>query len=222
MKNRVIWIGGGLIVAATVAYSLWILPQLPATITTHWGLDGKPDGWSSRESGVWFGVGAQIVFLLLMGLLPVISPKRARIESFEGAWNTVALAVLGFLAFMQYLITRAALGPLDMVRTLMFGMMILFLIMGNVLGKAKRNYFMGVRTPWTLESDEVWHSTHRLAGKLMVGGAIIGLILLAFGLDPMWTLGIVLISALYPVLHSYLLYKKLYPNGKPSAEELTS
>lgn len=217
MKNRVVWIGGGLIVAATAAYSLWILPQLPATIATHWGPDGKPDGWSSREYGVWFGVGMQIVLLLLLGFLPAISPKKAKMESFEGAWSTVVLAILGFIALVQFLITRAALGPLDMVRTMMIGMMALFLIMGNVIGKAKRNYFMGVRTPWTLESDQVWHQTHRLAGKLMVGGAIVGLILLAVGLNPLWTVAIILISTLYPVLYSYLLYKKLHPNGKAQA-----
>jgi uncharacterized membrane protein len=213
MKNKTVWIGGGLIVLATVAYTLWVMPSVPPRIITHWGLDGKPDGWSSKETGLWIGVGAQVFILLLMGLLPRVSPKKARIDEFQGAWNTVTISLMLFFAFFQYLMVRSALGPFDTVRTMMFGMMIMFAVIGNVMGKAKRNYFMGVRTPWTLESEEVWFRTHRLAGKLMVGGAALGLLLLVIGLEPMWTLPIVLIASLYPVLYSYLLYRKLHPNG---------
>lgn len=213
MKNKTVWIGGGLIVLAMAVYTMWIMPQVPDRIATHWGIDGKPDQWSDKGSGLWFGVGIAAAVWILMAVLPVISPKKARVDQFQGAWNIVALTVVLFMAFVQYLIVRAALGPFDLVRTMMMGMLIMFFIIGNVLGKAKRNYFMGIRTPWTLESEEVWHRTHRLAAKLMVGGSVLGMILLLTGINPLWTLPVILVATLYPCIYSYQIYRKLEPKN---------
>jgi uncharacterized membrane protein len=139
------------------------------------------------------------------------SPRGFRVEAFAGAFELVQAAILAFLLTLHAGMLLAGLGePVSMNRVVCVGMGLLFVVIGNFMGKFTRNFFVGIRTPWTLASDEVWLRTHRLGGKLFVAG---GLVVLGAGLlgvrslVPFMLLPIVL--ALVPAVYSYVLYRRL-------------
>jgi uncharacterized membrane protein len=102
----------------------------------------------------------------------------------------------------------------DLPRWLVGGILMGMALLGNVLGKVRRNFWMGVRTPWTLANDQVWTKTHRLAAWLFVGGSVLGLALLAAGLHPLIALAPFLLAAVVPVFYSLWLYKRLEHEGR--------
>src|SRR6185436_6253303 len=132
--------------------------------------------------------------------------EEARASSLR-VFKVVRLGLSFFLATVSVTIMSIAVGlPLDISRIIGMGLAGLFLVLGNVLGKVRPNYFLGVRTPWTLESPEVWQKTHRLAGKIMVLGALLlllGAILLPREASVLFPLPVVLVMALVPVIYSY-------------------
>jgi uncharacterized membrane protein len=116
-------------------------------------------------------------------------------------------------------------NPVDITRLLLAGVLIMFALIGNVLGKVRRNFYVGVRTPWTLASQRVWNDTHRLAGRMFVGAAVIGLLAVVLPLPlPVVTIAVIAIimaAALWPALYSLLLYKRLEKKGELNGNDAT-
>jgi uncharacterized membrane protein len=108
----------------------------------------------------------------------------------------------------------SALGVIiDVSRALEGGVSLLFALMGNVLGKVRRNFFVGVRTPWTIANEQVWNATHRFAAKTFFAGGLLGLIVVILG-APLWLpIASILIAALAPVIYSLVFYKQLERQG---------
>jgi uncharacterized membrane protein len=88
-----------------------------------------------------------------------------------------------------------------------------FILLGNVLGKVRRNFWLGVRTPWTLASDRVWYATHRVAGKTMVVGGLVTMLAAMMGLPAYVSTGALMAGALVPVVFSLVYYKRLERAG---------
>ena len=186
-----------------VGILLW--EQLPETMVTHWGMQNEPNGWSSKPMVV-FGIPGIMAAMHFFGLLVTFAdPKRSNIgQKAIGIvyWITPAVSVLVMGATYAF-----ALGievNIGMICCLLFGFILV--ILGNYLPKAKQNYTFGYKIPWTLNSEENWNRTHRLAGWLMV---ILGIVLMvnAFFLFE-WMFIIMLPIALAPIVYSYILYKK--------------
>jgi uncharacterized membrane protein len=199
---------------AVVAFSLWARFQLPdAPIATHFGLDGQPNGFSSRDEALAFFPIFMPVMALLLWVLPVISPKKASLKRSQLAYDMAQLAIMAFLALAHVIVIVKALGvQIDIVSVLSLGTGFLFLIIGNFLPKTRFNYFMGVRTPWTLSDERVWDKTHRMAGPLfMLAGLVV--ILAACLLPQAWQTNILLSAALSASLiscvYSYIVSKRL-------------
>jgi uncharacterized membrane protein len=199
---------------AVVAFSLWARFQLPdAPIATHFGLDGQPNGFSSRDEALVFFPIFMPVMALLLWVLPVISPKKASLKRSQLAYDMAQLAIMAFLALAHVIVIVKALGvQIDIVSILSLGTGFLFLIIGNFLPKTRFNYFMGVRTPWTLSDERVWDKTHRMAGPLfMLAGLVV--ILAACLLPQAWQTNILLSAALSASLiscvYSYIVSKRL-------------
>lgn len=112
---------------------------------------------------------------------------------------------------MHIMIIAAALGyVVDTGRMVMLGVSLLFMLMGNVMGRLKHNYFVGVKTPWTLANEEVWTKTHRLAAKLWTAGGLIGAVLAVLNFNVGWIFLIILIlPSLIPVVYSYIIFNRL-------------
>jgi len=163
-----------LIIAAAVIASALVYPKLPLTIPTHWDMLGRPNGWSGRLWGAWVMPIFLIVLWAFMRVLPRIDPRGSNYAKFGGAYEGIIVSIMLFMLGMHIIILRAALGyPVAMERVLPIGLGVLFIAIGNLLPRARPNWFIGIRTPWTLSSDRVWEKTHRFGGHVFVGAGIL-------------------------------------------------
>ena len=160
-------VAGLLIFAAAVALSLWAYRSLPALVPTHWNLSGHVNGYSSRALAAALTPGIAGVVWLLMLLLPIISPRGYRLGESASAFYVAMLAVMAVLLVIHSITLHAALVSAAPSFTLMFvAIGALLAVIGSVLGKLKKNFWIGVRTPWTLASDEVWARTNRVVRSI--------------------------------------------------------
>lgn len=208
MRSR--WFG--LVIAAlAVALSVWAYPQLPPTVATHWSLNGTPDNFSSRA---WAIAIIPIVLVVMTGLfnvLPKIDPRHANYAKFLSTYWLFANSIIVFMLVVHALILASGLGyPVKIGRLMPVGVGLLFVILGNYLTRVEPNWFIGIRTPWTLSSDTVWRKTHRTGGWLMVIG---GMLIAACALLPRGAflplfVSAILIMAVIPIVQSYVLWKR--------------
>ena len=190
------------IVAGAILYR-----RLPETMATHWNLSGEPDGWSSRAFAVFGLPGILLAVNLFLPFALRTDPKR---ENMSEALVSVAVWTIPVLSLLCCGMTLArGLGYTVQVEfwvPLFMG--VLFIVIGNYMPKTKQSYTMGIRLPWTLNSEENWNRTHRLAGFLWVLGGLSFIAMSFIG----WSLAGLLIPltvmVLVPTAYSYLLYRK--------------
>ncbi len=208
MRSR--WFG--LVIAAVaVAVSLWAYPQLPPTVATHWNVRGVADGFSSRLVAVAIMPLVIIVMTGLFNVLPKLDPRRANYTKFIGTYWLIANAVILFILIGHGMIVATGLGyPVKIGRTMPIGVGLLFIVLGNYLTRVEPNWFVGIRTPWTLSSDTVWRKTHRTGGWLMVLGGLV-IVTCAFlppgAFLPLFIAAILIMSVI-PIVQSYVLWKR--------------
>jgi len=204
------------LIAAMAAAGLWALLQLPegARVPVHFNGRGEPDGWAGAGFGLFMLPGLALALLGLQGLLPRIDPRGDNLRRSAKALATIWCAVALLLALLQGHIVMLALGlaqPLPRLPLLLVGG--LFVVMGNILGKLRPNFTVGIRTPWTLANERVWDQTHRFGGKAFVlaGAALLALSLAAPPAE--WLMPAILAAALGPalaaVLRSWWLWRRL-------------
>jgi uncharacterized membrane protein len=124
------------------------------------------------------------------------------------------VVIISLEAYVQLLIVLAGLGiGIDISRAMVGGICLMFTLMGNVLGKVRRNFFIGIRTPWTLASEPVWNATHRFGALTFFAGGLTGLFFAIFN-APFWLpMTAIVASGLAPVVYSLVLYKRLERQG---------
>ena len=205
------WLGPVLIVLCFIGTAV-VYPDLPARIPTHWNWRGEVDDTAARFPGAFF---APLMALGLWVLLPVlrrIDPRRRNYERFdETFWvflNVLALAMV----LLQAAVLGASLGaPFDMGRMVLGGVGILFLALGNYLPRLRSNWWMGIRTPWTLDSEDVWRRTHRLGGwSFALGGLLCLLGALVLPSAAAGVVGLIALmgAAFVPVVYSYVIWRQ--------------
>jgi uncharacterized membrane protein len=211
------WIPLLIVVAAVIASAI-VYPNLPDRIPTHWqlathpsGTEPMPNGWSSRLWGAW----ALPIFLLgmwaLVIILPKIDPRGSNYAKFGGAFEGIIVSMMLFMLGIHIMILRAALGyPVAMQRVVPVGVGVLLIVIGNLLPRARPNWFVGIRTPWTLSSDRVWEKTHRVGGHVFVAGGIL-IVLAALAVQP-WAhvvlITVVLFCTATVLIYSYVEWKR--------------
>ena len=202
----------GLVIAAlAVVVSIWAYPQLPPTIATHWNVGGTADGFSRRATAV---VIMPLVIIGLTGLfnvLPKLDPRGVNYAKFIDTYWLIANAVILFILIGHGMIVATGLGyPVKVDRFMPIGIGLLFIVLGNYLTRVEPNWFIGIRTPWTLSSDTVWRKTHRTGGWLMVVGGFVlaASVFLPQGAFPPLLVAAILIVAVIPVVQSYILWKR--------------
>src|SRR2546425_3355252 len=158
MRSR--WFG--LVVAAVaVAMSVGAYPQLPPTVATHWSLNGTPDGFSSRFWALAIVPLVLVVMTAVFNVLPKVDPRGENYAKFLSSYWLIANAVIVFLLVAHGMIIAAGLGfAVKIDRLMPLGIGLLFVFLGNFLTRVEPNWFVGIRTPWTLSSDTVWRRTH--------------------------------------------------------------
>jgi uncharacterized membrane protein len=132
------------------------------------------------------------------------------VESFRTTYLYLMVVIVFLEAYVQLLIVLAGLGVgIDISRSMVGGICLMFTLMGNVMGKVRRNFFIGIRTPWTLASEPVWNATHRFAALTFFAGGLTGLFFAIFN-APFWLpMTAIVASGLAPVIYSLVLYKRL-------------
>jgi len=199
-----------LFIIATLVVAAILYPSLPEMIPTHWNAQGEIDGYMKKPGGVLMMPAMALITFIIMKIIPVISPKGFRTDKFSDVIGVLQVTLVGFMSIVAILVLLEAHGLNVLINEVIIaGVGLLFVVIGNYLGKVRKNFFIGIRTPWTLASDEVWNRTHRMGGKLfMLSGVIIWLGAL-LRLPLTWTVGVAVGLVLIPVVSSYFLYRQI-------------
>ncbi len=200
-----------LILIATVA-GLLLWNQLPDQMASHWNVNDEVDGYMPKFWGVFMMPLVTLGLFLLFLVIPNIDPNKANIAEFRESFNLFILLFVVFMLYIHALTLAWSLGytGFRLSTAMLPAMGLLFIFIGSMLRKAKRNFFIGIRTPWTLSSDTVWEKTHRLGAVLfMASGALAFLGGLFGGTVAFWMLFVPLIgSVLFLLVYSYVLYQR--------------
>lgn len=199
-----------ILVILSFVTAFYLYPKMPDKMASHWNTAGEVDSYMSKFWGSFLLPIVLLVMVLLFTFLPKIDPLKKNVEKFRPYFDGFILVMTLFLVYI-YAITIAwnMNYRFDMTLMIMPAMAILFYYSGVLIEKAKRNWFIGIRTPWTLSSDVVWKKTHKLGAKMFKIAAVImlsGVFVPDYGF---FFLIPVLIAALYPIFYSYFEYKKL-------------
>jgi uncharacterized membrane protein len=197
----------GLILAAFLLY-----PMLPDKVPAHWNIHGEIDRYSSRAFGAFFAPLLALGLYLLMIVLPVVDPRRDNYTRFAGAYRLIRWGLVIFMAALYAVTVGVALGyNLNAGLFVKAGIALLLTLLGNVMGQLKHNYFVGIRTPWTLASEEVWRRTHRFASWFWVIGGLV--CLAAAPIQSLWGawvfFGSIAVIALVPIIFSYIVFRRV-------------
>jgi len=202
-----------LLVALPLAYLVMVYPSLPAVIPTHFGFDGKPNGYSDKKSMIWIVMAIAILSILvylLVRYLPRVDPKKTASQS-AGNMQKIGVAVVALMSAVTIsLLYSSRRGMFSFNKLLNPLMGIFFIVVGNWMYNIKPNYFVGIRVPWTLESPDNWRATHRMGSKLwVIGGILIAICspFLAGEAAEYFFVVITLGLALVPIIYSFLYFK---------------
>jgi uncharacterized membrane protein len=188
----------------------YLYPQMPDAMASHWNAQGQVDGYTNKAIGLFLMPVASLGMLLLFVLVPKIDPLRRNIKKFRKYYDGFIVIIIAFMFYLYALTIAWNVGlEFDMVYSLIPAFAAIFYYSGILVENAKRNWFIGIRTPWTLSSKKVWNKTHRLGGKLFKAAALVSLLGLFFRNYAFFFLIVPIISvAGYIVVYSYVIYQK--------------
>ena len=209
------YLAAGVVIAATLAGTIVAYPQLPDVIPTHWNAHGQVNGWSPKWTLFLFGPGLMTLMVVLFAALPWLSPKKFEVDSFRATYLYIMIVIVGMVGYAEILVMITGLGMrLDVGRAVEGCVCLLMALLGNVLGKVRRNFFVGIRTPWTLADERVWNATHRVGAKTLFAGGVVGVLGVLLK-APFWLpIAAILAAALVPVIYSLAFYKQLEHRGQ--------
>lgn len=200
-----------ILVAAMLITGFFLYDSLPAQIPSHWNVAGEVDAYIDKGLGVYLFPGITLAVVLLFPVLSAIDPRKKKYKAFSRPWHILQTAIVLFFAYMYFVTLYLTFHPESSIVQFIFaGIGVLFIIIGNYLGKVRQNYFVGIKTPWTLDNEEVWNKTQRVGGWAFL---IAGLIVLINGFVQ-WQLVASMIvaigiAAILPIVYSYVLHKRL-------------
>lgn len=185
--------------------------KLPQQVISHWNFLGNPDGWMNKTThSIIFPLILLALYLLLL-FVPSMDPRKERYKEFSNVYNGFR-SLISLVLYLVFLIaTLVNLGyEINVGKVIPLIIGLLMIVIGNYMGKIKKNWFVGIRTPWTLSSENVWNKTHRLGGWMFVAFGM-SLIITPY-LKPMLALSVfvigVCLATLVPIAYSYVLYKR--------------
>lgn len=200
-----------LVAAATIA-GLVLWNQFPDPMASHWNVNDQVDGYIPKFWGVFMMPLINLGLFLLFLVIPLIDPLKANIAKFRGVFNVFIAFIIGYMTYVHALTLLWNLGYTDfgIGSAMLPAIGLMFIVIGILIRKSKRNWFIGIRTPWTLSSDRVWDETHRIGGILfMISGVIAVVGGLFGGMIAFWSLLIPIFSStIFLFVYSYVLYQR--------------
>ena len=205
-KNLKTMIITSIIILAPIVVGLLLWDKLPAEMATHFGENGEPNGWSSKE----FAVFGMPLFLLAVhwfcAFFTGVDPKKENISNKMMTlvlWICPVVAIFGCGSTYMYALD-------DSINTTIMGVLLfgcMFLVVGNYMPKVKQSYTLGIKLPWTLNSEENWNRTHRFAGGIWMAAGV--LVIIGGFAEVFWVVLVaIVVAVLVPTVYSYMLYKK--------------
>ena len=197
-----------------VIVSFLLYPSLPDHLPTHWNIHGQVDGSMSKMNGLLVPLGINLGLYVLLLAVPCLDPKK-KMEQFRNTYGWIRLSVHTFMVLLFVAKMAYSLGykiPMDRIVPALVS--ILIIIFGNLMGTMRPNYFVGIRTPWTLESPAVWQKTHRISGPIWVAAGLLGLV--GSTLGGSWAFGLLffplMLAAVFSIGYSWYAFKMEKPS----------
>jgi uncharacterized membrane protein len=198
------------IILLSFILSAYFYPQMPEQVASHWNAQGQVDGYMSKSWGLFFIPFVLVGLALLFLAIPRIDPLKVNIEAFRKYYDGFVILFFVFMLAIHFQVILWNIGlqiSPNVVMPIALGL--LFFYAGILCENAKRNWFVGIRTPWTLSSDRVWDKTHQIGGKLFkVAGVITFLGVFFQNYALFFIVAPVLVVVVYTVVYSYVEYQK--------------
>ncbi|MFX3625045.1 MAG: SdpI family protein [Ectobacillus sp.] len=213
MKHRIYPL---ILTLISIIMGIWAYYILPDTVPIHWNFKGEVDGYGSKlQVALIFPLMAVFMYVLLIAL-PKLDPRKENYKKFQGSYHIIINAILTFFVLIHGFVIASSAGydmPISFIMPLAIG--VLFIILGNYMPRVKQNYFVGFRTPWALQNEEVWRYTNRFGARMfMLAGILLAIsaFLPAFAKTVFFIIAII-VATVIPFVASYLYYKKVVKAG---------
>jgi uncharacterized membrane protein len=174
MKISVFWFLKITLVGTMFFTGWYLLDILPEEFPMHWNYRGEVDRYMAKEKGIYILPFLTLGLTLFFPLLQKIDPRKEKYQQFRKPWEIFQLLFVVFFAYIYFISLYIALHPdLSMNTFMLSGIGVLFIVLGNYMGKIRQNYFVGIKTPWTLHNEMIWNKTHRLGAWCFVLGGFV-------------------------------------------------
>lgn len=196
---------------APFVYLFLMYDSMPETVPTHFNIEGEADGFSSKSNLIWMLLALNGIGYLLFLIIPLIDPKKLAEKQpkiYLRLRIGITLLLVGLSILIVYMTTGNAMNGIFAL-AVFFGMLCIFL--GNYLQAVKSNYFIGLRTPWTLSSEENWKKTHLISGRILFYGGILSFPFIFFmpaNLSPIIPVTVLVGGSVFGLIYSYLIFRK--------------
>jgi len=199
-----------LLILVSFILGSYFYPKMPEIMVSHWGIKGEANGYMTKFWGLFLMPFISIALFLFFLLIPKIDPLAENIQKFRIYFDIFIIIIFVFLFCLNLFIIFWNLGTqLNIINLIVPALTILFFYTGILVEKAKRNWFIGIRTPWTLSNEIVWDKTHALGGKLYKVAGIISLLgLLIPNYAFFVVIGSIILISLYLIFYSYFQFQK--------------
>ena len=204
-----IWI----LMAANIVFSAAIYPRLPDPAPVHWNIHGQVDNYGPRWVAAGVFPACMVAVMALLLVLPRLGPFRENLESISTTYGRIMVTIALMMVAMNTIFLLASIGyalPIGSSIALVVGLF--FALLGNWMGKVPRNFYVGIRTPWTLANDTVWERTHRLGGRVMVAAGLLVAATSLFASDIVCFIVLMAsmaVTVIWALIYSYRLYRRL-------------
>ncbi len=200
------------VMAGLLVTAFFLYPHLPDQVPSHWNLKGEIDSYTNRTLGAFLLPILTLSLYLIMMIFPLIDPRRDNYLRFKRAYQLMRWCLVLFLGGLYVLTMLFTFGyPVNIGLIVKGGVALLLTVIGNFMGQFRHNYFVGIKTPWTLANEDVWQKTHRFGGRVWVVGGLVCLAMSPF--EAMWASYIffasILVMTVVPIVYSYLLYRRI-------------
>jgi len=205
-----IWLIVLIIVILSFVAGIVLYSSMPEKMITHWNAKGEADGHMNRFWGLFLFPIINLAIFFILWFIPRIDPLKKNVKKFRNYYDWFILLFVVYMTYIYVLTILANFGVIfNMNNMILPAVGILFIYIGILLKKAKRNWFIGIRTPWTLSSDKVWNKTHKQGAILFIISGILAFLGLFFPSYSFWFIIVpILISVVYLLIYSYIIYQK--------------
>ena len=206
-KSELICLG---IILLSFIVGILMYPQMPDQMASHWGIAGEVNGYMPKFWGLFLMPIISVAMLLLFIVVPMIDPMRRNIDKFRGSFDMFVIFIMAFLFYIYVITLLWNTGMrFNFIQPLAPAFGVLFFVCGMLIENAKRNWSIGIRTPWTMSDERVWSKTHKLGGKLFKATGVISFLGLLFPAYAIFFILVpVIIIAVFTVAYSYFEYSK--------------